>query len=125
RTVLRRLAVTAGGCTLRAAEAVCAERDLDVLTLLARLVDRSLVMVADGPGVARYRLLESVAAYGLERLRKAGEHTQVERQHRHFYRDLAEQAAARLRGSEQLRWLRRLGRSEERRVREVWRSWVS
>ena len=48
RLVLRRLAVAADGCGLHAAEAICAEDDLDVLGLLARLVDRSLVVVADG-----------------------------------------------------------------------------
>ena len=72
RLVLRRLAVAADGCSLPAAEAICAEDGLDVLGLLARLVDRSLVVVADGPDGPRYRLLESVAAYGLQRLEQAG-----------------------------------------------------
>lgn len=52
RAVLRRLAVHADGCTLRAAEEVCSEDGLDVLGVLARLVDRSLVVRADGPGGA-------------------------------------------------------------------------
>src|SRR6202007_2156622 len=47
RLVLRRLAVTADGCGLDAAEAICAEDDLDVPGLVARLVDRSLVVLAD------------------------------------------------------------------------------
>ena len=46
RIVLRRLAVLADGCELRAAEAICGEDELDVLGLLSRLVDRSLVVVA-------------------------------------------------------------------------------
>ncbi|MFD0470506.1 BTAD domain-containing putative transcriptional regulator [Nonomuraea thailandensis] len=50
RVVLRRLAVHADGCTLEAAEDVCAEPGLDVLDLLARLVDRSLVARAMGTG---------------------------------------------------------------------------
>ncbi len=79
RLVLRRLAVAADGCGLHAAEAICAEDDLDVLGLLARLVDRSLVVVADGPDGPRYRLLESVAAYGLQRLREAGESGELRR----------------------------------------------
>ncbi|CAM5455541.1 AfsR/SARP family transcriptional regulator OS=Streptomyces rimosus subsp. rimosus (strain ATCC/ DSM 40260 / JCM 4667 / NRRL 2234) OX=1265868 GN=SRIM_032165 PE=3 SV=1 [Streptomyces rimosus subsp. rimosus] len=76
RTVLRRLAAHADGCTLRAAEEVCAGggvRSGEVAAVLARLVDRSLVVVAEGPYGPRYRLLESVAAYCLERLREAGE----------------------------------------------------
>jgi predicted ATPase len=64
RLVLRRLAVAAGSCGLHAAEAICAEDDLDVLDVLARLVDRSLVVAADGPDGPQYPLLESVAAYG-------------------------------------------------------------
>ena len=117
RMVLRRLAVATDGCDLRAAEAICAEDDLDVLSLLSRLVDRSLVVVADGPGLRdspdwpygpRYRLLESVAAYSMQRLRQAGECTQVRRRHRQFYSDLAYGAASRLRGHDQRSWLRRL-----------------
>ena len=108
RMVLRRLAVTAGGCGLHAAEEICGEHDLDVLNLLSRLVDRSLVMVADGPHGPRYRLLESVAAYSMQRLRQAGEYARTRQRHHRFYRDLAEQAAAQLRGHDQKSWLRRL-----------------
>ncbi len=73
RLVLRRLAVAADGFSLQAAETICAEDHLDVLDLVARLVDRSLVVVVDGPEGPRYRLLETVAAYGLKRLHEAGE----------------------------------------------------
>jgi len=108
RIVLRRLAVMADGCELRAAEAICGEDDLDVPAVLSRLVDRSLVVVADRPDGPRYRLLESVAAYSLRRLREAGEDRQVLRRHRQFYSDLAERAATRLRGYDQRSWLRAL-----------------
>jgi predicted ATPase/DNA-binding SARP family transcriptional activator len=108
RLVLRRLAVAADGCGLHAAEAICAEADLDVLGLLARLVDRSLVVVADGPDGPRYRLLESVAAYGLQRLCDAGESGELRVRHRRYYTDFAERAAPRLRGHDQRSWLRRL-----------------
>ncbi|MET7335131.1 BTAD domain-containing putative transcriptional regulator [Nonomuraea sp. NPDC005650] len=112
RTVLRRLAVHADGCTLEAAEAVCAGGGVppgDVLDLLARLVDRSLVVMSDrhddGP---RYRLLESVAAYGLDRLHEAGELRQATRRHCAHYTDLAERAEPHLYGPDQRRWLQRL-----------------
>jgi predicted ATPase/DNA-binding SARP family transcriptional activator len=108
RLVLRRLAITADGCGLHAAEAICAEDDLDVLGLVSRLVDRSLVVVADGPDGPRYRLLESVAAYGLQRLHQAGEFSQVRLRHRRYYTNFAERAAALLRGHDQRSWLRRL-----------------
>ncbi|HEY3647882.1 MAG TPA: BTAD domain-containing putative transcriptional regulator [Streptosporangiaceae bacterium] len=108
RLVLRRLAVGADGCSLSAAEAICAEDGLDVLGLLARLVDRSLVVVADGPDGPRYRLLESVAAYGLQRLEQAGEAGRLRVRHRRYYTDFAERAAPRLRRHDQRSWLRRL-----------------
>src|SRR5690348_16346364 len=108
RLVLRRLAVAADGCGLHAAEAICAGDDLDVLGLLAGLVDRSLVVVADGPDGPRYRMLESVAAYGLQKLREAGESGELRVRHRRYYATFAERAASRLRGHDQRSWLRRL-----------------
>ncbi|MEU7831073.1 BTAD domain-containing putative transcriptional regulator [Nonomuraea sp. NPDC049129] len=102
RVVLRRLAVHADGCTLEAAEAICAEPGLDVLDLLARLMDRSLVVRTPG---GRYRLLESVAAYCLERLSEAGETEAVRLRHAHHHADLAERAEPGLRGPEQRHWL--------------------
>ncbi|MFI7466242.1 BTAD domain-containing putative transcriptional regulator [Nonomuraea sp. NPDC049646] len=106
RAVLRRLAAHADGCTLEAAESVCAEPGVDVLDVLARLVDRSLVAVARGPLGTRYRLLESVTAYCLERLREAGEHDLLRERHARYYTDLA--ARAELRGPRQHEWLDRL-----------------
>ncbi|MEU1150792.1 BTAD domain-containing putative transcriptional regulator [Streptomyces sp. NPDC005863] len=113
RIVLRRLAVHRDGCTLEAAEAVCAGDGVEgeeVLDLVTRLVDRSLVVMAPGPaGTApRYRLLESVAAYAMERLREAGDLDDVRRRHLRHYLDLAERAEPRLRDGGQSVWLRRL-----------------
>ncbi|WP_406314014.1 winged helix-turn-helix domain-containing protein [Streptosporangium sp. NBC_01639] len=111
RAVLRRLAVHPGGCTLAAAEEVCAGDDLDrteVLDLLARLVDCSLVVMSDGTDGPRYRLLESVTAYCVERLREADELEEFRLRHRDYYTDLAERAEPRLRGHDQRLWLRRL-----------------
>ena len=83
----------------------------DIAGLLARLVDRSLVVVtAAGAREPRYRLLESVAAYGTERLREAGELDRFQRRHREFYVTLAERARSRLRGHGQRPWLQRLDR---------------
>ncbi|GAA5001414.1 BTAD domain-containing putative transcriptional regulator [Actinopolymorpha pittospori] len=103
RMVLRRLAVFADGCTLDAAEAVCGGHD--VLDPLIRLVDRSLVTVAEGP---RYRLPESVAAYAVERLAEAGESDALRLRHRAHYAELAERSAAALHGPDQQDRLTRL-----------------
>jgi predicted ATPase/DNA-binding SARP family transcriptional activator len=108
RAVLRRLAVQSGGCTLAAAEAVCAGDGIrvdEVLDLLAGLVDRSLVVRGDGP---RFRLLESISAYCLDRLREAEEERALRRRHADYYLSMAEQAEPQLRGPEQREWLRRL-----------------
>ncbi|MGW4645701.1 BTAD domain-containing putative transcriptional regulator [Kitasatospora sp. NPDC004289] len=112
RTVLRRLAVHAEGCTLDAAERVCAGgavTEAEVVDVLARLVDRSLLTVRTGTdGAVRYRPYESVAAYALEQLELAGESQEVRALHRAHYTELAARASARLRGPEQRHWLDRL-----------------
>ncbi len=112
RIVLRRLAVHAEGCGLEAAETVCAGdgvRPEEVLDLLARLVDRSLVVSQPDAGSGpRYRLLESVAAYCLERVREADESQRLLLRHAEYYGCLAERADPLLRGPGQRRWLDRL-----------------
>jgi predicted ATPase/DNA-binding SARP family transcriptional activator len=108
RVVLRRLAVHSGGCTLSAAEVVCAGDGVgggEVLDLLAGLVDRSLVVRGAG---GRFRLLESVAAYCLDRLREAGEEVALRRRHAEYHLAMAEEAEPGLRGPDQGEWLRRL-----------------
>jgi predicted ATPase/DNA-binding SARP family transcriptional activator len=106
RVVLRRLAVHSGGCTLDAAEVVCGTGD--VLDVLGRLVDRSLVVMEDRTDGPRYRLLESVAAYCLDRLKEAGELDAITKRHNDYYADLAARAEPFLRGPQQRQWLRRL-----------------
>jgi predicted ATPase/DNA-binding SARP family transcriptional activator len=107
RRLFRRLAVFAGGFTVAAAEAVCAGDGIapgDVLDGLFRLVDRSLVVAAGGQP-ARFRVLETLRLYGLERLAEAGEAEAVGGRHGTWFRDLAEQAAGH---HTQRRWLRLL-----------------
>ncbi|MFD6329125.1 BTAD domain-containing putative transcriptional regulator [Streptomyces niveus] len=111
RIVLRRLAAHSDGCALEAAEAVCAGDGVareEVLDLLARLVDRSLVVRVDGPAGPRYRLLESVAAYATERLHAMGDFTAVRDRHLRYYLRLAEETEPRLRGPEQRAQMLRL-----------------
>ncbi|MDT6982771.1 BTAD domain-containing putative transcriptional regulator [Streptomyces lusitanus] len=111
RIVLRRLAAHRDGCDLEAAEAVCAGDGVareEVAGLVTRLVDRSLVVVADGPTGPRYRLLESVAAYAVERLREMEDLAAVRDRHLRHYRELAERAEPLLRGDGQRAWLARL-----------------
>ncbi|MEV5748719.1 BTAD domain-containing putative transcriptional regulator [Actinoallomurus sp. NPDC052308] len=102
RALLRRLSVFAGGATLESIEDVCGD---DVLDALTGLVEKSLVEI-DATG--RYRVLETIRAYGAERLSDAGEATRVRRAHAHHFLRLAETAEPELRTRDQLRWLDRL-----------------
>ncbi|MFE6035874.1 BTAD domain-containing putative transcriptional regulator [Streptomyces sp. NPDC056452] len=117
RTALRRLSVFSGGCTLAAAEAVCADRPqdaYDVAGALGSLVDKSLVVAAPAAdGRMRYRLLETVGEYAAERLDEAGDRDVVERRHLTFYRELARTTDPELRGAGQLAALELLQREYE------------
>ncbi|HSH83478.1 MAG TPA: tetratricopeptide repeat protein, partial [Herpetosiphonaceae bacterium] len=120
RNLFARLSVFAGGCTLEAAEAVGAASAAgdpdgeDVLELLSRLVDRSLVQVEAGNAAAiRYRLLESSRQYARERLEASGEADAVRRQHAAFFLALAEAAEPELTGPRQAMWMGRLVREHD------------
>ncbi|WP_457473196.1 BTAD domain-containing putative transcriptional regulator [Streptomyces sp. TE4109] len=105
RAVLRGLSVFAGGCTLAAAEAVCADGPRgarEVAGLLGSLVDKSLVVAAPGEdGEMRYRLLETVGEYAAARLDEAAEREPVVRRHLVFYRELVRTVEPELRGAGQ------------------------
>jgi non-specific serine/threonine protein kinase len=93
RLVFNRLAVFAPDCSLEAAEAVCAAADVatsDVMAVLRRLVDKSLVIVDQKSGRSRYRLLEPVRQYAHERLVRADELGEVRRRHAMFFLDFGE-----------------------------------
>jgi predicted ATPase/DNA-binding SARP family transcriptional activator len=111
QAVLRRLSVHAEGCSLAAAEEVCAGPGVpaeDVLDLLERLVDRSLVRSFPDMETPRFGLLESVAEYGREQLARSGEESRVRGRHAAHHLALAERAEPHLFGNRQLTWLRRL-----------------
>jgi predicted ATPase/DNA-binding CsgD family transcriptional regulator len=112
RVLLRRLAVFAGGWTLEAAEQVGAGGEIgagEVLDLLTRLADKSLVDVGDElAGETRYRLLETIREYAREKLKAAGEAAALRRRHRDWYLALAERADPELVGRDQAVWMDRL-----------------
>jgi non-specific serine/threonine protein kinase len=130
RVQFQRLAVFVGGFTLEAAEAVCAEgtgegttglssipstqhreNPPDVLDLLLRLVDKSLVLAESGEGGAnRYRLLETLRQYAIEKLAASCASEALHARHAEYYIALAEQAAAVFLGPERAVWLPRMQR---------------
>jgi DNA-binding CsgD family transcriptional regulator len=88
RVLFRRLAPFAGGFDLDAAEAVAAHRGLqpdEVLSLLALLVDKSLVAAEESQEVTRFRLPETVRQYAAEQLADSGEAHDVRTRHRDYY----------------------------------------
>ncbi len=112
RSVLRRLSVFAGGATLEAAETVCAGDPvdpLDILDLLGRLVEKSLVFTDPTTAEAHFRLLETVREYARGRLVEAGEAADTLRLHRDWYLAMVDEAAPKFfHGPEPVEWLRRL-----------------
>ncbi len=111
RELLRRLSVFAGGWSLDAAEAVTPGGKVeqsDILDLLTQLVDKSLIVVETREGEARYRLLETVRQYALDRLLESDELAQVRNRHRDWYIALAERAYPEIHTEQQEFWLQML-----------------
>jgi predicted ATPase/DNA-binding SARP family transcriptional activator/Tfp pilus assembly protein PilF len=108
RTLLMRLSTFEGGWDLDAAEGVSTGAALDVVELLPRLVDKSLVVVDRRDGEARYRLLETIRDYAAERLREAGDDEAVRNAHLAWFLAMAEEADTVRHGPGYMAWLPKL-----------------
>ena len=89
-----RLAVFQGGFTMEAAEDVCAFNGVeswDVLDLLLQMVDKSLVIAEEGVSGTRYRMLETLREYGLDRLIEDDHGGQVRRLHTQYFAQVAQE----------------------------------
>src|SRR6266567_15762 len=145
QAMLRRVSVFAGGWTLAAAEHVCTGDGIeksDTIRLLTSLADKNLIITEEHEEATRYRMLETIRQYALDRLLEAGE--EVTWRNRHFacYLALAEESFQPLRAREQRQWLDRIAREIDnfrtalkwateqklsaafRMVPENYRSWV-
>ncbi len=123
RVLFRRLSVFSGGFTLEAAEGVCAFGESipeDILELLGRLIEQSLVTVHRDTESPRYGMLEPVRQYGLEKLEKCGEIAATRERHAEHFVALAETAKPVFLGPEYPVWSGRLEREHDN-LREVLR----
>jgi predicted ATPase/class 3 adenylate cyclase/DNA-binding CsgD family transcriptional regulator len=92
RVLFRRLAAFLGGFDFDAAQTVASGGEVEryqVLDQLTLLVDKSLVVADDSRGRTRYRLLETVRQYALEKLGESGEADAVRARHRDHYTAMA------------------------------------
>ncbi len=88
----RRVSVFAGSFDLDAAEAVCAGGGIaarSVVDLVDGLVAKSILAHAAGNAKARYRLLDTIGEFGLQKLRAEGGERSFRARHRDWYAALA------------------------------------
>ncbi len=100
RDLAERLAVFPGGVTVESATAVSVAGDRTE-ELLESLADKSLLVAVRGD-TPRFRMLETLREYGVERLVERGTAEAVREAHLHYFLGVAERQGARLRGGDQV-----------------------
>lgn len=110
KLLLRKLAVFVGGWTVDSAATVCSSDELpagEVLDVMGRLVAKSLVVSETTPAGARYRLLETIRHYGIEKLVDADEADDILVRYARWYVELAERGDNEINGPLQSKWVDR------------------
>jgi predicted ATPase len=100
---LRRLATFSGGWTIEAAEAVIGESE--AFDGLAGLVNKSLVNVEEQNGASRYRFLETIRQYAMDKLLESDETISARDNHLNYYSKFAEYLDEKLRDERKKRWI--------------------
>jgi predicted ATPase/DNA-binding SARP family transcriptional activator len=111
KCLFERLSVFAGGFDLEAVHGVCADTDQsedDILDLLTGLVDKSMVFIRSGSVVTRYGVLETLRAYGRERLRGRGLVQDVTARHAVYYVELVERSEEGMHSADERVWVERM-----------------
>ncbi|OBE99352.1 AfsR family transcriptional regulator [Mycolicibacterium elephantis] len=110
QSLFERLCVFAGGFDLDAAHGVCADSGDadDTMDLLAGLVDKSMVVVRADAATTRYDILQTLRAYGRDRLREKGIHDRLAARHATYFTEFLECATAGQHGAEERWWVERL-----------------
>src|SRR6266481_3210016 len=111
QAMLRRASVFAGGWTLAAAEHVCTGDGIEesgAIGLLTSLADKNLILTEEHKGATRYRMLETIRQYALDRLRETGKEARWRNRHFAWVLELAEESFKPLTGPDQNLWLDRM-----------------
>lgn len=110
QSLFERLCVFAGGFDVEAAHGVCSDTGDadDTMDLLTGLIDKNMVVVRTGTATTRYDILETLRAYGRERLREKNIDDQLAARHATYFTELLERGAAGEHGSEEQWWVERL-----------------
>lgn len=112
RRVFRALGAFAGETPLEAIEAVCEGLGVDVLTPVAGLVDKNLLLRV-GEGETRFRMLETIRSFAEEQLERRGEADVVRQRHAEWFLGLAQRAERFIWSEHQAVWLERLERAHD------------
>ena len=129
KALFRKLAVFVSGWTLEAAEMVCGYEDstayyfaarkginitrFDILDLLTRLVDKSLITMEETAVGIRYRRLETIRQYSRERFFETDEVERVMDRHLAYFVEFAELVDEKLKGSDQVEWQSRMAEEQD------------
>jgi predicted transcriptional regulator len=125
KTLFRRLSVFVGGWTLEAAESVCASVGQDgtsysqsilphdVMDLLTRLVDKSLVLTEESTRQIRYYRLETIRQYSREKFFESDEVENLRDRHLDFFVQFTERVDENLKGRDQLIWQNRMSEEQD------------
>ena len=114
KVLFARLAVFSGSADLGAIEQVTSsEGRLDILELIAELVDQSLVQALGEAAEPRFGMLELIREFAGEQLKASGTADDYRARHQTYYLELAERGNVGLGTAEQVEWLDRLGREND------------
>ncbi len=117
KRLMRRLAVFAGGWSLEAADAICnaeGKKPIEVFEGLDRLVDNNLIKPPEEfNNEPRFRMLETIREFAMERLIESGEDDQVRQLHAQYFLALVEQAEPELKSAGMTHWFERLDMEHE------------